>query len=95
MLLYERIDVSEGIDLNKSDKSKEDMICHYWYFKDIGYKYEPYVCNGCHDLSMVVYDLNDFMILNMKGIDYRCVNMSKNDAITLLCSSVLDNKRVL
>ena len=36
MLQYERIDISEGIDLNKSYKSKECMICHYWYFKDIG-----------------------------------------------------------
>ena len=56
MLQYERIDVFKGIDLNKSEKSKKCMICHYWYFKDIGYKYEPYVCNGCHDLSMMVYD---------------------------------------
>ena len=72
MLQYEQIDVSEGIDLNKSDKSKDCMICHYRYFKDIGYKYESYVCNGCHDLSMVVYDLNEFMILNTKGSDYRC-----------------------
>ena len=97
MLQYERIDVSEGIDLNKSDKSKECMICHYWYFKDIGYKYEPYVCNRSHDLSMVVYDLNNFMILNIKGVDYRCytLNMSKNDAINLVNNSVLDNKGVL
>ena len=97
MLQHERIDVSTGTDLNKSDKSKKCMICHYWYFKNIGYKYEPYVCNGCHDLSMMVYDLNDFMILNVKGVDYRCCvfNMSKNDAITLLNNSVLDNKRVL
>ena len=57
MLQYERIDVSEGIDINKSDKSGECMIRHYWYFKDIGYKYELYVCNGCPDLSMVVYNL--------------------------------------
>ena len=73
------------------------MICLYWYFKDVGYKYEPHICNGCHDLSMMVYDLNDFMILNIKGIDYRCYvfNMSKNDAITLLNNSVLDNKGVL
>ena len=21
-----------------------------------GYEYEQYVCNGCHDLSMMVYD---------------------------------------
>ena len=29
MLQDERIDISDGIDLNKSDKSKECMICHY------------------------------------------------------------------
>ena len=97
MIQHERIDVSEGIDPNKSKTSKECMICHYWYFKDVGYNYEPYVCNQCHDLLMVVYDLNDFMILNVKGIDYRCyvLNMSKNDATKLLNSSVLDNKGVL
>ena len=59
MLQCERIDVSEGIDLNKSDKPKECIICHYWCFKDIGYKYEPYLWNRCHDLSVVAYDLND------------------------------------
>ena len=37
MLEYERIDISEGIDVN-------------WYFKDIGFKYEPYLCNGFHDI---------------------------------------------
>ena len=30
------------------------------------------ICNGCDDLSIVVYDLNDFMILNIKDIGYRC-----------------------
>ena len=91
MLQYERIDVSEGIEINKSNKSKECIICHYWYFKDIGYKSEPY------DLLMVVCDLKDFMILNIKGVDYRCYvfNMSKSDAINLLNNSVLDNKEVL
>ena len=49
MLQYERIDVSEGIDFDKANKSKECMIFHYWYFKDIGYKYEPHVCNKCHN----------------------------------------------
>ena len=46
---------------------------------------------------MVVYDLKNFIILNIKGVDYRCYvfNMSKNDAITLLNDSVLDNKEVL
>ena len=97
MLQYEKINVSEGIDINKSDKLEECMICHYWYFKDIGYKYRPYFCNECHGLSMVVYDLNNFMILNIKSIDYRCYmfNMSKNDAIALQNNSMLDNKGVL
>ena len=73
------------------------MTCNYWYFEEIDHKYEPHASNQCHDLSMVVYDLNDLMILNIKGIDYRCYvfNMSKNDAITLLNNSVLDNKGVL
>ena len=43
MIPYERIDICEVIDLNKSDKSKECMICHYWCFKYIAYKDEPYV----------------------------------------------------
>ena len=49
MLEYDRIDISEGIDVNKTSASKECDICHYWYFKDIGFKYEPYLCDGCHD----------------------------------------------
>ena len=49
MLEYDRIDISEEIDTNKTNASKECDVCHYWYFKDIGYKYEPYFCNGCHD----------------------------------------------
>ena len=97
MLQYERIDISEGIDFNKSYKSKECMIWHYWYFKDIGFKYHLYVCNGCHDLSSVVQNLNNFVVLNTKGVDYRYYvsNMSKDEAVKLLNNSKLDNKRVL
>ena len=49
MLQYERIDISEGIGFDKSNKSVKCMICHYWYFTDVGFKYQPYVCNECHD----------------------------------------------
>ena len=45
MLQHEKINVSEGIDTNKIDASKECMPCHYWYFKDLGFKFEPHVCN--------------------------------------------------
>ena len=41
MLEYDRIDISEGIDINRISISKEYDICHFWYFKDIGFKYEP------------------------------------------------------
>ena len=47
---YDRIDISEGIDVNKTNLSKECDIYHYWYFLNIGVKYEPYLCNGCQDL---------------------------------------------
>ena len=66
------------------------MICHYWYFKDIGYKYEPEVCNGCHDISMMVYELRNIAILNVKGVDVW--NMTRNDAIDMLNNSKLDDK---
>ena len=73
------------------------MLCHYWYFKNIGYKFQPYVFNTCHDLSMMVYDLDDFMILNKKGVDCRCsvFNMSKNTATKLLNNSQLYDKGTL
>ena len=88
MIQYERINISEGIDFDKTNKSLECMICRYWYFKD-----QLYVCNGCHDLSMIVQNLNDFV----KNIDYRCyiVDINKKDAISLLNNSVLDNKGVI
>ena len=71
MLQYEKIDISQGIGFDKSNKSVECMIFHYCYFKDIGFKYQPYVCNKCHDLSMVIQDLKDLMILKIKGVDCR------------------------
>ena len=97
MLQYERIDISEGIDINKSDKSKECMICHYWYFKDITYKFEPYVCNKCHDISIMDYELKNITILNVKGADYRCIlwNMAGNDAINMFNNSKLEDKGTL
>ena len=50
MLEYDRIDISEGIDINKTNVSKECDRCHYWYFLDIGFKYESYIGKGCDDL---------------------------------------------
>ena len=41
MLQYDRINVSEGLEINKTGASKEFMLCHYWYFKDAGHKFQP------------------------------------------------------
>ena len=73
MLQYERIDVSEGIDTNKTGASKECVLCHYWYFKDVGFKSEPHVCNKCHDALMTAYKLKNDATLNVKGVDFRCI----------------------
>ena len=73
------------------------MLCHYWYFKDVGYKFQPYLCNGCHAVSMMADELKNIAILNAKGFDYRCIlrDISKNDAIDSLSNSVLEDKSVL
>ena len=42
-----QFDVSEGIDINKTSESKACNICQYWYLLDKGFKFQPYVCNGC------------------------------------------------
>ena len=64
MLQYERTDALGGININKSNKSKECMICHYWYIKDIGFKFERHVCKKCHDISMIAFELKDIAIFN-------------------------------
>ena len=55
MLQYEEIDASKRIDINKTSTSKECMLCYYWVFKDVGFKFEEHVCNGCHNLSTMAY----------------------------------------
>ena len=43
MLEYDRIDISEGTDINKTNLSKDCMICHFWQRLDKGFKYKPYI----------------------------------------------------
>ena len=66
MLYFDRIDVSEGIDVNKTSASKECDICHYWYFLNKGFKFEPNVSNRCHNLLMMSVNLRDIAILNIQ-----------------------------
>ena len=50
MLYFDRIDVLERIEVNKTSASKECDICHYCYFLDKCFKFEPNICNRYHDL---------------------------------------------
>ena len=68
MLQYEKIDVSEGINVNKTSASKECELFHYWFLKDGGFKFEECICNRCHDLLTMAYSLENIAILNAKGV---------------------------
>ena len=94
MLEYNTIYISEGIDVNKTNPSKEWDICHYWYFLDKKSLYEPCLCNGSHDLMQRAMNFNDDAIVSVKGSDYRIHfwYMSKNDAINKMKNSNLNEK---
>ena len=94
MLYYDRIDISEGIDVNKTSALKESNICHYWYFLNKGFKFQANVCNGCHDLLMMSMNLSDIAILHIKGSDYCCIisGISKSEAINLMQNTDLTKK---
>ena len=94
ILEYDRMDVSEGIDVNETSASKYYDICHFWYFKDIGFRYEPYLCNGCHNLIQKAVSFNDVAIAYVNGSAYRIhfLYMSKDNAISIMNNSNLDDK---
>ena len=97
MLWYQKIHVSEGIDVNKTSGSKECELCHYWFFKDIRFKFEEHVCNKCHDLLTMAYSLKDIAILSAKRATFRCILMgiSKNGGLKRLNNSVAYDRGVL
>ena len=91
MLRYQKIDISEGIDA-----SKECEVCHYWFFKDIGFKFQEHVCNKCHDLLTIVHCLKDIATLNAKGNTYRSILMgiSKSESFKRLNNSITYDRGV-
>ena len=94
MLEYDRIDISEVIDVNKTSASKECDICHYWYFKDIGLS-----TNHIFAMAVIIkckkLGFNDVGIIYVKGSAYRIHfwYMSKDDAISIMINSNLIDKK--
>ena len=94
MLEYDRIDILEGIDVNKINKSKECMLCNYWYFLDKNFSYEPYLCDGYYDIMQKSNDFKNIAIVHVKKSAYRIhfQYMSKYKAKHLMTNSNLIDK---
>ena len=61
MLYFNRIEVSKGIDVNKTSASKECDICHYWCFLNYSFKFQPNVCNI--NLKMLLFQTLQVLII--------------------------------
>ena len=96
MLEYDRIDLSEGIDVNRNIlTSKKCYLCGYWYFINKNFNYQKYMCNGCHDMSTKANSIHNLCIGYNNGNAYRInfVFMSKNDALNLIKNAVIIDKK--
>ena len=92
MLEYDRINISESIDINKREEtSRECSLCKFYYFLDKNFKYGPYFCDGCYDVFMKTVSMQNLTIINNNG-NYYCVIfafMSKKDAYNLIKNAVI------
>ena len=95
MLAYERIDISDGIDVNESDKSEKCMLCHYRYFLDNNFSYGPYLCDGCYNMTQKCNKLKNIAIIHIKKSVYRIsfLFMNKHEAKELMVNSNLTDKK--
>ena len=86
MLYYGKIDISEEINIDKTNASKMRDLCHYWYFINKGFMFQPNICNRDHDLLLMSMNLSHIYILNIKNMDYCCAinGISKSEAIKVL-----------
>ena len=94
MVYYDRIEVSEGIDVIRTNKSKEYDIYDYWCLLNKGLKFLSYVCNGCYYLLIMSMDVSDIAILNIKAAGYCCIisGISKSETISLMQNIDLTKK---
>ena len=95
MLEYDRVDLSEGIDVNKTSNSRECSFCHYYYFLDINFNYQKYLRDGCHDMSMKANSMQNLAFVYSDSNAYR-INftfMDLNKATYLLNNSNKNSKK--
>ena len=95
MLEYDRIDLSEGIDVSKASNSRDCIFCHYYYFLDINFNYQKYLYDGCHNMSMKANNMQNLAIVYSDSNVYR-INftfMDINEATYLLNNSNKNSKK--
>ena len=96
MLEYDKINISEGIDINKcKETSKECSLCKFYYFLDKNFKYGPYLCDGCYNMSIKVVRTQNLTIINHNGNYYRVIfaSISKKDPYNLIKDAAKDNEK--
>ena len=66
-------------------------------FKNVGFKFEEYVCNRCHDLLMMAYYSKNIAILSAKGATFRCIlwGISRNEELKKLNNALTYDRGVL
>ena len=74
MLEYDGINISEGIDINKCEEtSRKCSLCKFYYYLHKNFKYGPYLCDGCYDMSMKAVSMQNLTIINHNGNYYRVI----------------------
>ena len=91
-----KTDISDGIDVDMSDKSKECMLCHYQYFLDKSFSYGPYLSDGCYDMMQKCDKIKNIAIVHIKESVYRFsfLYLSKREAKKLM-TNLIDKKGIL
>ena len=95
MLECDRIDSSEGIDINKCEEtSRRCSLCKFYYFLDKNFSYGPFLCNSCY-MSLKAVSMQNLTMINHNGNHYR-VNfafISKKDAYNLIKNATIIDKK--
>ena len=96
MLEYDRIDISEGIYINKKeDTSRECSLCKFYYFLNKNFNYQTNLCDGCHDISMKAISMQSMAIIYDGKKVYR-VNfmfMNRREAYNVIKNAVIIDKK--
>ena len=86
MLKYDKFDITEGIEIDKTNKSRECMFCCHWYYLNKNFRYGPFTCDGSYNIVQRSTDFKNIAIIHVKKSAYRVYfkDISKHKAKTLI-----------